>query len=91
MTSFIYTTVVKVIRMLGERCNCNALSQKAYRLPCFSVFVQICHKVSRFRKRWALEQLLMGRGKAEQRRKGLVVVEAGEGGRIVTVWKGKGK
>lgn len=70
----------------------NALSQKAYRLPrVFAVFVQICHKVSRFRKLWALAQLLMGRGRAEQGREGLVVVEAGEGGRIVSVWKGKGK
>lgn len=55
------------------------------------IFVQICHKVSRFRKLWALEELLMGRGKAEQGREGLVVVGAGEGGRVVTVWKGKGK
>lgn len=55
------------------------------------VFVQICYKVSGFRKLWVLAQLLMGRGKAEQGREGIVVVEAGEGGRIVTVWKGKGK
>lgn len=57
----------------------------------FAVFVQICHKASRFKKLWALVQLLMVRDKAEQGRKGLVVVEAGEGGRIVAVWKGKGK